>query len=69
MENLTLNNEIDFEKGLSLQQVEDRKKEGKINTTLTKTSKTYTQIFIGNICTWFNLICFIIAGLLIAVQF
>ena len=68
MENLTLNNEIDFDRGLNLEQVEQRKKEGKINTTLTKTSKTYAQIFIGNICTWFNLICFIIAGMLIAVN-
>ena len=67
MEKLTANNEINFDIGLNLSQIEERKKLGKINTTLTKTSKSYAKIFIGNICTWFNLVCFIITGLLIAV--
>ncbi len=67
MEKLILNTDIDLNNGLNNEQVDERVKQGKINTTLTKTSKTYAQIFIGNICTWFNLICFLIAGMLIAV--
>ena len=67
MEKLVANKEIDFNIGLNSSQIEERKKLGKINTTLTKTSKSYAKIFIGNICTWFNLVCFIITGLLIAV--
>ncbi len=51
--------------GLTSEEVKDRCRSGLNNTTLTKTSKTYAQIFFGNLCTWFNLICFIIAGLLI----
>ncbi|MBR1984997.1 MAG: HAD-IC family P-type ATPase [Clostridia bacterium] len=68
MEKLKLNNEIDFNIGLTNLEVADRVKVGKVNTTLTKTSKSYAQIFIGNLCTWFNLVCFIIAGLLVAVN-
>lgn len=67
MENLELNKDVDFLQGLNSSDIEERKKAGKINTTLTKTSKTYAQIFIGNLCTWFNLVCFIITGMLIAV--
>lgn len=67
MENLKLNEEINCYNGLNSTQVEERIKQGKVNTTLTKASKTYAQIFLGNICTWFNFICFFIAGLLIAV--
>lgn len=51
--------------GLSSKEATDRLKHGLGNTTLTKTSKTYAQIFLGNIFTWFNLICFLIAGVLI----
>ena len=53
--------------GLSSSQVENLIKQGKINKTSTKTSKTYGKIFFENIFTWFNLICFFIAGILIAV--
>ena len=68
MEKLKANSEIDFNTGLNTQQVDERTKSGQVNTLLTKASKTYTQIFIGNICTWFNLICFLMATLLIIAQ-
>ncbi len=67
MEKLLANKEIDFSSGLTNSQVEERTKQGLVNTTLTKASKTYTQIFVGNICTWFNFICFLMATLLICV--
>lgn len=54
--------------GLTSVEVEQRIKQGKTNKLCTKTSKTYLQIFVGNIFTWFNLICFLIAGVLIAVN-
>ena len=38
-----------------------------VNTTLTKTSKSYAKIFLSNIFTWLNIICFIVAGVLIAI--
>ena len=46
----------DINNGLTSSQVEQKKKEGKINKIYTKTSKSYTQIFIGNFFTWFNII-------------
>lgn len=55
------------ENGLTYKQVEELTKQGKINKTETKTSKTYGKILFENIFTWFNLICFFIAGLLIAI--
>lgn len=57
----------DINNGLTSSQVEQKKKEGKINKIYTKTSKSYAQIFIGNFFTWFNIICFLIAGTLIAI--
>ncbi|MBQ3048043.1 MAG: HAD-IC family P-type ATPase [Clostridia bacterium] len=53
--------------GLTDEQVLQKIKLGKVNKIKTKTSKTYAQIFFGNIFTWFNVICFLIAGILIAV--
>lgn len=53
--------------GLTSAQVEQKKKEGKVNKIYTKTSKSYAQIFVGNFFTWFNIICFLIAGTLIAI--
>ncbi len=68
MEKLIANDEINFNSGLNSEQVSERTKNGQVNTTLTKASKTYTQIFVGNICTWFNFICFFMAALLISTQ-
>ena len=67
MENLVINDEIDFNFGLDKLQVEERVKNGLANKLLTKTSKSYFKIFIDNICTWFNFVCILMASLLIAV--
>lgn len=56
-----------LEKGLTSSQVEELTKQGKFNKTQTKTSKTYGKILFENIFTWFNLICFAIATMLIVV--
>ena len=47
--------------GLSKAQVEERISQGLVNKTGKKYSKTYKSIFIGNICTFFNLLCLIAA--------
>ncbi len=47
--------------GLSQKQVEERKAQGLVNKTGKKYSKSYASIFIGNICTFFNLLCLIAA--------
>lgn len=57
----------DLKKGLSSSQVAEKIKLGKINKIKTKTSKSYAQILFGNLFTWFNIICFLIAGTLIAI--
>ncbi|MCI8369933.1 MAG: HAD-IC family P-type ATPase [Clostridia bacterium] len=54
-------------KGLTAQQVETRFKQFQFNDTNKKYSRSYASIFIGNICTFFNLLCLIAAiALLIA---
>ncbi len=47
--------------GLSKEQVEERVSQGLVNKTTKKYSKTYKSIFIGNICTFFNLLCLLAA--------
>ncbi len=47
--------------GLSKAQVEERIEQGLVNKTGKKYSKTYRSIFIGNICTFFNLLCLLAA--------
>ncbi len=47
--------------GLTTKQVEERREQGLVNTTGKKYSKTYASIFIGNLCTFFNLLCLIAA--------
>lgn len=54
--------------GLSQQQVEQRIREGLINDNQKQYSKTYKQIFFNNIFTFFNVLCLIVAGFLIAVK-
>ncbi len=54
--------------GLSQKQVEERKAQGLVNKAGKKYSKSYASIFIGNICTFFNLLCFIAAVALILAQ-
>ncbi len=47
--------------GLSKAQVEERKEQGLVNKAGKKYSKTYASIFIGNLCTFFNLLCLLAA--------
>ncbi len=54
--------------GLSEAQIEERKAQGLVNKTGKKYSKTYASIFLGNICTFFNLLCLIAAVALILAQ-
>ena len=51
----------DASEGLSKKQVEERIAQGLVNKTGKKYSKTYRSIFIGNICTFFNLLCLVAA--------
>lgn len=53
--------------GLTANQVEMRIKQGKTNKQLTKTSKSYLQIVLTNTFTFFNMLCFIICGILISI--
>lgn len=52
--------------GLSEAQVKLRIEQGLYNRAGKKYSKTYRSIFIGNICTFFNLLCFLAAMALLA---
>ncbi|MBQ8323093.1 MAG: HAD-IC family P-type ATPase [Clostridia bacterium] len=55
----------DTNEGLSQKQVDERIAQGLVNKTGKKYSKTYRSIFIGNICTFFNLLCLIAAFALV----
>lgn len=55
------------DKGLTSKQVKSRIEEGYINYVDDNNTKTYFNIFFTNICTFFNLLCFLVAGSLIAV--
>ncbi len=54
-------------KGLTLDQVNQRIAEGKVNKVKNKASKSYTKIFLDNFCTFFNLLCFICFFVLLSV--
>ena len=57
----------DMNEGLSKSQVEERIAQGLVNKTGKKYSKSYRSIFVGNICTFFNLLCLLaMIALLIA---
>lgn len=55
-------------KGLTDEQVNERVLEGNTNYVENRNTKTYKSIFFGNIFTFFNLLCFVVAGALIAVK-
>lgn len=57
----------DLKTGLSFNEVNERIKDGYVNFVETNTTKSYKNIFISNIFTFFNLLCFLIAGALIVV--
>ena len=72
---MTINTKVerfnpDLKSGLSPEQVETRFKQFLFNDTNKKYSKSIASIFIGNICTFFNLLCLIafIALLLAGMQ-
>ena len=67
MQESEYNKKVDINVGLTSSEVEERIKNKQVNTTLTKTSKSYAKIFLSNIFTWLNIICFIVAGVLIAI--
>lgn len=55
------------DKGLNIQEVQERIENGYVNLVHDKNKKTYFQIFMKNICTFFNLLCLVVAVALIAV--
>lgn len=54
-----------LQKGLSASQVSERFSQFLFNDTNQKYSKSYASIFIGNLCTFFNLLCIIAAAALV----
>ncbi len=59
--------ETDVKTGLTKEQVQSQIDNGLTNVVNNTNAKTYKSIFIGNICTFFNLLCFAVAAALIAV--
>ncbi|MBR5767998.1 MAG: HAD-IC family P-type ATPase [Clostridia bacterium] len=57
--------DTDPDKGLTPEQVEKRTTDGLTNKTDSKSSKTVSQIILSNIFTYFNIIFFVIAAILI----
>lgn len=55
----------DVSTGLTQAQVDERVSQELTNVTKKKYSKSYASIFIGNLCTVFNLLCVIVAAALI----
>lgn len=55
--------------GLTSQQVSQRNIEGLVNEETKKGGTTYASIFVKNIFTWFNILTFIVAIALLAVNF
>ena len=53
--------------GLSDEQLDLRQQQGLVNNSNVKTTKSYGAIIFGNIFTFFNILCFIVIGSLIAV--
>lgn len=58
---------VDINKGLNDSQVENRIKEGFTNEIEKKTGKSYLAIFVGNLCTFFNLLGIIIMTMMVAI--
>ena len=53
--------------GLTSEQVQKRIEDGLVNVVQSKNTKTYRSIIFGNIFTFFNLLCFLVAAALISV--
>lgn len=58
---------VETKVGLNEEQIETRKDQGLTNIVENKNVKTYKSIFFSNIFTFFNLLCFLVSGALIAV--
>ena len=54
-------------KGLNEEQISERKIQGLVNNTKVKSSRSYFSIVMKNLCTFFNLICLILAVALVCV--
>ena len=54
-------------KGLSYEEVRERKRAGLVNEAVIAPSKSVKEIIISNTITYFNIVFLVIAGLLIAV--
>ncbi len=59
--------DVDIATGLTDTQIAERKQKGYINSVKIGSSKSYFSIFVGNIFTFFNLICFLVFIWLITV--
>lgn len=57
------------EKGLTQQQVDERKSLGLINKTNVVVGKTYLEIILTDLFSFFNILMFVIGGLMIAAQY
>lgn len=57
----------DIKHGLNATQIEERTASGLTNYVENKNTKTYRSIFLGNIFTFFNMLCFLVAIALISV--
>ena len=55
----------DYQNGLSDSEINQRKAQGLINVASSPTNKSYTKIILGNIFTFFNILMFVIAALLL----
>ncbi len=58
-----------IDKGLTSQQVEERKSLGLVNKTNIVVGKTYLEIILSDVFSFFNVLLFAIAGLMIAAQY
>ena len=56
-----------IEEGLSNEQVSKRKEDGLLNISVSPTNKSYLQIVLGNIFTFFNILMFAIATVLLII--
>lgn len=61
------NRDVDYNNGLEETQIQERKEKGYINDIKVGTSKSVGKIFVGNIMTFFNLLCFLIFLWLVSV--
>lgn len=59
----------EINKGLPLDQVEERKQLGLVNKTRIVVGKTYLEIIFSDVFSFFNVLLFVVAGLMIAAQY